>query len=111
MSDIDLVRRHSLSIADAKDLVQKAADSLAREYHLCSEWRGDTLRFERPGVHGAIHVTDSEVRLAVTLGLLLKAFKASFTAHIERNLDKYLPEPQSGAKAKEDARKTARARK
>lgn len=107
MSDIDLVRHHSLSIANAKTLVQKAADSLAREYHLRSEWRGDTLCFERVGVHGSIHVTDSQVRLSVTLGLLLKAFKTSFMAHIERNLDKYLPEPQPGAKTKKAARKAA----
>ena len=105
MSDIDLVRHHSLSIASAKALVQKTADSLAREHHLHSEWHGNTLRFERPGVHGSIHVADSEVRLSVTLGLLLKAFKPAFTSHIERSLDKYLPEPQPAAKARKAAHK------
>lgn len=70
-----------------------------------SEWHGNTLRFERRGVHGSIHVVESEVRLSVTLGLLLKAFKSAFTAHIERSLDKYLPEPQSAVKAKKPTKK------
>lgn len=107
MSDIDLVRHHSLSIASAKALVQKAADALAREHHLRSEWHGNTLHFERPGVHGSIHVTESAVRLDVTLGLLLKAFRRSFTAHILRNLDLYLPESHPVAKTKKGARKAA----
>jgi hypothetical protein len=38
MSDINLVRSHSLSIAKAKALVQRAADGLATEYDLESEW-------------------------------------------------------------------------
>lgn len=74
--------------------MQKAADALSAEHSLSTEWQGDTLRFERTGVHGEIHVTPSEVRLDVTLGLLLKPFKTTFVSHIERNLDKYLPEPK-----------------
>ena len=90
MSDIKLVRMHSLPLAKAKALAQKTADALAKEYDLSSEWRGDTLRFHRSGVDGQMHVTDSEIRLDVSLGLLLKAFKGTIAAHIERNLDELL---------------------
>lgn len=107
MSDIALVRRHSLSIAKAKAQVQKAADALAAEHDLRSEWHGDTLHFERVGVHGHIHVSDSEMRLNATLGFLLKPFKATFVTHIELNLDKYLPEPKRAVSAKSPARKAA----
>jgi len=100
MSDIALVRHHSLSIAKAKAQVQKAADALAAEHGLSSEWRGNTLHFHRTGVHGEIHVSESEVRLHATLGLLLKPFRATFLNHIERDLGKYLPELKPAAKAK-----------
>jgi putative polyhydroxyalkanoate system protein len=98
MSDIKLVRTHSLPLAKAKALAQKAADALAKEYDLSSEWRGDTLRFHRSGVDGQMYVTDSEIRLDVTLGLLLKAFKTAIAGHIERNLDELLAGGKKPAK-------------
>ncbi len=105
MADIKLVRSHSLSIAKAKALVQKAADSLAAEYNLSSEWHGSTLRFHRSGVDGQMHVTASEIQLDVTLGFLLKAFKGKFLEHIERNFDKLLGEQAERAQPKKPAKK------
>lgn len=106
MSDIKLVRPHSLPIAKAKTLAQKAADSLAAEYNLASEWHGNTLRFHRSGVDGQMHVTASEIQLDVTLGFLLRAFKGRLVEHIERNFDKLLPareEPAPGKRAAKNA--------
>jgi putative polyhydroxyalkanoate system protein len=79
MADIEFVKPHSLTIAKARALVQKTADALAAEYGLSSEWHGNTLHFHRSGVDGQMHVTDSEVRLHVTLGFLLKAFKGTLS--------------------------------
>ena len=98
MSDIKLVRLHSLPLAKAKALAQKAADALAAEYDLSSEWRGNTMRFHRSGVDGQMHVTDSEIQLDVTLGFLLKAFKAKIAGHIERNLEELLAGEKKPAK-------------
>ena len=98
MSDIKLGRPHSLPLAKAKALAQKTADALAEEYDLTSEWHGDTLRFHRSGVDGQMHVTDSEIRLDVTLGLLLKAFKGTIAGHIERKLDELLGAGKKPAK-------------
>jgi len=99
MSDIAFVRSHALPITKAKALVQKAADALAAEHNLNSEWHGNTLRFERTGVHGEIHVTDSKIHFDVHLGFLLKPFKSKLVGEIESNLDKYLPEPRHAGKA------------
>lgn len=88
MSDIDVVRFHSLPVQKAKALVQKTADDLAREYGLSSEWHGNTLHFHRAGVDGQMQVTGSEVRLHAALGFLLTPLRASFVDHIERNFDK-----------------------
>jgi len=108
MSDIALVRRHSLPLAKARAQVQKAADALAAEHGLSSEWRGDTLHFHRVGVHGLIHVGPAEVRLEAKLGFLLKPFKATFLSHIERDLHKYLPEPEPAASAGKPVTKAIR---
>jgi putative polyhydroxyalkanoate system protein len=108
MSDINLARPHSLSIAKAKALVQRAADGLATEYDLKSEWHGNTLRFQRSGVDGQMLVTDSAIELSVTLGLLMKPFKGKFVDRIGRDLDKLLAEAEPGAQAKGQAKKRAR---
>ena len=90
MPDIKLTRSHSLPLAKAKALAQKAADALAAEYDLTSDWRGNTLHFQRSGVDGQMRVTDSAIDLEVTLGFLLKAFKTKIASQIERNLEELL---------------------
>ena len=90
MADIKMIKYHALPLAKAKQLVQKAADDLGDEYDLTSEWHGDTLRFHRSGVEGQMKVTSSEIHLDVTLGFLLRPFKAKFVEHIEHNFDQLL---------------------
>jgi putative polyhydroxyalkanoate system protein len=109
MSDIKMIKFHSLPMAKARALVQKAANDLAEEYNLTSEWHGNTLRFHRSGVEGQMQVSDAEIRLDVTLGFLLRPFKAKFVEHIEHNFDRLLAHAAKAAKApaKKAARKPA----
>lgn len=102
MSDIKVVRKHRLSIPQAKKIAQKAADELAREYDLESEWNGDTLNFSRSGVDGEMAVSAGEIRIGVRLGFLLKAFRHKIQLHVESHLDALLassPEPTAEARA------------
>lgn len=92
MPDINLVRSYSLPLAVAKARVQKTADELAEEHHLKSEWEGDTLHFDRPGLHGAIEVTDSELRLEVNLSLLLKPLRGRLEKRIMDKFERLFPE-------------------
>ena len=108
MSDIKLVRRHSLTIAKARGLVQKAADEFAAEYGVSTEWHGNTLHFHRAGIDGRISVTDSEIRLTVTLGFMMRRLKGTIVEHIERDFDAVLPTRTAAAAAKRPARKAAR---
>lgn len=110
MSDISLVKKHALPLAKARALVQKAADDLAAEYNLASEWLGDTLRFQRSGIQGAIRVLTSEIHLDVTLGFLLKPFRGKFVENIDRNFDKLLDAAHKSA-PKAVGKKTSRATK
>lgn len=98
MSDIIFTRRHTLAPAKARALAQKITDDLAAEHHLNREWHGNTMHFERTGVHGLMHVGESQVRLEVNLGFLFKPLKTVLAGHIEREFDKYLPEPKKAAR-------------
>jgi len=115
MADIKMIKYHALPLAKAKQLVQKAADGLGKEYDLASEWHGDTLRFHRSGVEGQMKVTASEIHLDVTLGFLLKPFRSKFVEHIEHNFDRLLANAGKGegkaaakAPAKTASKKTTR---
>jgi putative polyhydroxyalkanoate system protein len=105
MPDIEMVRRFSLPIAVAKARVQKTADELAAEYDLKSEWFGKTLRFDRSGLHGEIHVADSEIRLHVNLSILLKPLRARLISLIEDKFDRLFPEPGVKPHAKTPTKK------
>ena len=107
MADIKMIKFHALSLAKAKQLVQKAADNLGKEYDLTSEWHGDTLRFHRSGVEGQMKVTASEIHLDVTLGFLLRPFKAKFVEHIEHNFDRLLAHASRG-EARADGKSAAK---
>jgi len=96
MADIKMIKYHALPLTKAKQLVQKAADGLGKEYDLASEWHGDTLRFHRSGVEGQMKVTASEIHLDVTLGFLLKPFRSKFVEHIEHNFDRLLADAGKG---------------
>ncbi len=98
MSEIKLVRPYSVPRAEAKARVQKTADALASEYHLQSEWHGDTLRFARSGLHGEMHVTDSEIRLHVKLSVLMAPLRAQLTHRIEDKFARLFPEPKAHKK-------------
>lgn len=89
MSDIKLMRKHSLGIRKARLAAQKVADDLSHEYGMTSEWEGDVLRFNRSGVHGELRVSKDEVHLDAKLGLLLSAFKPRIEGHINDNFDRY----------------------
>ena len=90
MADIKMIKYHSLPMPQARALVQQAADDLASEYDLVSHWAGNALHFRRSGVQGEMNVSSTEIHLEVTLGFLLKAFKAKFVEHIEHNFDTLL---------------------
>ena len=105
MPDIELVKPHSLPIAKAKALVQKAVDELASEHDLSSEWNRNTLHVHRSGVDGQMQVTDSEIRVDISLGFLLKPFKAKLVDHIERTFERLFAKPEPRVQAGEPARK------
>lgn len=105
MADIKYVRRHTLTLKQARAIAQQTADDLAAEYDLQSEWDGDTLHFHRSGVEGHMVVSAQQIALEVKLGLLLRPFRSAFESHIERHLDQHL---ESG---RTKAAKSGRSRK
>ena len=83
MADIEIKRVHNLGLKAARTAADKMAEHLGQKFGLRGAWDGNVLRFERPGVHGALAINDKDLNLSVTLGFLLKAMKGSIDVHRE----------------------------
>ncbi len=90
MADIRIARPHRLPVSRAKAAAQAAAADLEREYAVTSRWQGDSLHFQRSGVHGRIDVSPTQIALEIHLGLMLKGFKKAIEQSVGKRLEEFL---------------------
>lgn len=90
MSKIVVERQHNLGRKGARDMAQQLAERLAEQYNVSYQWVGDRLEFRRTGATGSIDVDESQVRVSLTLGLLLSGLSGTLKREIEEALDKRL---------------------
>lgn len=108
MSHIHIRRTHHSTLAEAKKMADQVAAKLARDYELKSSWDGNTLCFNRSGVHGTLAVGARDFAIDVKLGLLMAAFKNPIQQAIETNLEKLIAQHEAKHDGKhEPAAKTA----
>jgi putative polyhydroxyalkanoate system protein len=90
MADISLNRKHSLGVKGAKTAANKMAAKLEEKFQLVSVWEGNVMTFQRTGVNGLLVISETEMKLEVTLGFLLKMMKAPIEGAIHEQLDNVL---------------------
>jgi len=100
MADIDIKRAHNLGLKAARAAADKMADHLGKKFGLEGEWSGNTLNFQRPGVTGSLAIDDKDLRLLVSLGMLLKMMKPSIETAVKQQLDTLFAEKAAPAAAK-----------
>jgi putative polyhydroxyalkanoate system protein len=88
MSRIDITRKHSLPLSDARKKIERVAKSIEKRFDIEYGWEGDTLRFERSGVNGQIVLTKTTVRVFAHLSFLLLPLKGAVESEIEKQLEK-----------------------
>lgn len=112
MADIDLKRVHNLGMKAARTAADRMAEDLGRKFSLVGRWTGDTLHFDRPGVTGALALTDKDLHLTVSLGFLLKAMRGPIERAVLEELDtlfeKHAEAPARPKAEKAPARKPAK---
>ena len=100
MADIDLIRAHDLGLKGARAAAERLAADLGHKFDVRGVWEGNVLNFQRPGVSGSLAITDKELRLAVSLGLMMKAMRGSIEKAIVHELDALFPQKAAAAIAK-----------
>jgi putative polyhydroxyalkanoate system protein len=88
MAEISIVQAHQLSAEKARDAAEKAADKLARDYHLACKWEGNVLHFERSGVQGALTLHEQKAEMKIQLGFLISAFSAAIEVKVAESMRK-----------------------
>lgn len=87
MAKISITRTHTLGRAGAREVVNQVAADLGAKHQVQSHWEGDTLVIKRSGLDGTLAVTDTEVQIHVSLGLMLSAIKGLLEKEIHAQLD------------------------
>lgn len=86
MADIDIRHKHALPPEEAHALAENVALAVNDTFPIDYHWEGKSLHFQRPGVTGQIELCESEIRIQVHLGFLLRPMKYRFEQAIHRYL-------------------------
>jgi len=86
---IDIRKPHSLSIEQAQQVADDLAADLADKFSIDYGWDGDTIVFERPGVHGEIDVDEEAVHVRAKLAFLFTYLQPAVEKEINRYLDEH----------------------
>lgn len=87
MSHIDIRRKHSRPLKDARAAIERVAAHIAEKFDVEYGWNGNSMEFSRAGVDGHIAVSGKEVHVTATLGFLLGAIKGPIEREVQRYLD------------------------
>jgi putative polyhydroxyalkanoate system protein len=90
MADIDIKRAHGMTTEQARQVAEKLVAVLKSKFEIAHHWEGDTLKFERSGVHGQLAITPSDMHLTAKLGLMLKPLKGRIEQEAVSALDRLL---------------------
>ena len=88
MSRIDITKKHTRTLPEARKSIERVAKSIEKRFDIQYGWDGDTLKFERSGVHGQIILTKTTVRVFAHLSFLLLPLKGAVESEIEKQLEK-----------------------
>lgn len=86
MSSIDILHPHGLPPEEARQAVQRLAETLADRFGAAYAWNGDSLVFERSGVDGRVNLVPGAIHITAKLGFLLGAMKGPIEQEIRRVL-------------------------
>ena len=86
MADIDIRHKHALRPDETRALAENVATKVNESFPIEYYWEGKSLHFNRSGVSGRIDLDESEVRIQVKLGWLLRPMRQ----RVENEIRDYL---------------------
>lgn len=90
MSTIEITRSHNVELDRGKELLQKIAQRLAKQYSGSYSHNPLGLTFSAPGVSGSIELTSTTVVIRAKLGLLMRPLKSTIENLFQSEIDQAL---------------------
>jgi len=91
MADISKSKTHSMDPAVIKERLLELTGEMEKKFGIKAAWEGDTCQLTGKALkNGKIWVTDSEVAIELTLGMMAKVFKGQIEKEIEKKVEKLL---------------------
>ena len=92
MANIDVIRKHNLGPAAAKELAEKFAVEMKAKFGILYRWQGDTIKVEIPqgvakGAKGSISINEKALRVQIELPGMLAFFKSVVEKEVHKHLD------------------------
>ena len=109
MSNIQIHREHALTLKAAREVVEKLAAQLKKEFDFDYAWKQGVLYLDRTGVRGQVEVTKDHVQLDAVLGPLLGFLKPRIEKEISAEFDRQF-KPPAKKKAASSGKAKGRAR-
>ena len=107
MSQIDIVREHTLSMAKGRSLMRSLAEELAAQYAATYTIDDDVVSFKAPGITGTVALLPKSVDIKATLGFLMRPLKGVIEKQIHDGLDRILKEGASDAPSAKSTKRTS----
>jgi len=91
MADISKSKTHSIDTAVLKERLEELTSEMEKKFGIKATWEGDTCKLTGKALKsGQICMSDSEVSIELTLGMMAKVFKAQIEKEIDKKVEKLL---------------------
>ena len=93
MADISIPKTHSVDMAVLRGRLEELATDLKNKYGVRYTGSGNTCNLSGAGLKkGVLDVTESNVRIEVTLGMMAKLLKPKIEEQINKKIDRAISE-------------------
>lgn len=91
MSTIEISKAFTMPRDKLREQLDDLAEQLGQELQLNCEWLSDDcLDFRRSGVNGQINISDEEIEMTISLGLLMEFFRGKIESEILAFIDQHI---------------------
>ena len=91
MSTIEISKAFTMPRDKLREQLGDLAEQLGQEFQLNCEWLSDDcLDFRRSGVNGQINISDEEIEMTISLGLLMEFFRGKIESEILAFIDQHI---------------------
>lgn len=85
-----VTRPHSKNNGEIREIVEKIAGEMSREFGFDYNWNSETLHFNRTGVNGHISMLPGRIEVKINKSFFIPISDTFLRSRVEEYMDSYL---------------------